>query len=76
MKEGQTGRVISIGGEIRLRKRIMEMGLGRGVNFYIEKYAPLKDPIELIVNGSHVSLRVREAAEIVVEPGEQAGVSK
>lgn len=67
MKEGQTGRIVNVGGEIRLRRRIIEMGLSRGVVFYIEKYAPLKDPLELSVNGNHVSLRVKEAAEITVE---------
>jgi Fe2+ transport system protein FeoA len=71
MKEGQKGRIISVGGEVRLRRRIIEMGIKRGVDFYVEKYAPLKDPLELVVNGSHVSLRVKEAAEITVEPVER-----
>lgn len=66
MKEGQRGRIIHVGGEIHLRRRIMEMGLSRGAEFYIEKYAPLKDPLELSVNGNHVSLRVKEADEITV----------
>lgn len=68
MKEGQSGRIIGVGGEMALRRRIMEMGLTRGSVFYIEKYAPLRDPIELIIKGSHVSLRVREAEAITVEP--------
>ncbi len=75
MKEGQKGRIISVGGEIRLRRRIIEMGLSRGVYFRVEKYAPLKDPLELNVNGNHVSLRVKEAAGIIVEPGDGKGVS-
>lgn len=74
MKEGQKGRIISVGGEVRLRRRIIEMGITRGADFYVEKYAPLKDPLELVVNGSHVSLRVKEAAEILVEPGDEKGV--
>ncbi len=68
MKEGQSGRIIGVGGEMALRRRIMEMGLRRGAVFYIEKYAPLRDPIELVIKGSHVSLRVREAQAITVEP--------
>jgi len=68
MKEGQAGRIVSVGGEIRLRRRLIEMGLTRGALFNIEKYAPLRDPLELVVKGTHVSLRVREAAEIAVEP--------
>ena len=67
MREGQYGRIIRIGGESRLRQRILEMGLTKGSEIYIEKYAPLKDPLELTIRGCHVSLRVKEAAEIDVE---------
>lgn len=67
MKEGQHGRILRVGGESRLRRRILEMGLTKGSDIYIEKYAPLKDPLELSVRGCHVSLRVKEAAEIDVE---------
>jgi Fe2+ transport system protein FeoA len=42
------------------------MGIVKGTDIYIEKYAPLKDPLELIVKGYHVSLRVEEAAKIQV----------
>ena len=70
MKEGQSGRIVSVGGDMRLRRRILEMGLTRGADFYIEKYAPLRDPLELSTRGMHVSLRVSEAMAIVVEPKE------
>jgi Fur family ferric uptake transcriptional regulator len=43
------------------------MGFLQGTEVYVEKYAPLKDPIELILKGYHVSLRVDEAARIQVE---------
>jgi Fur family ferric uptake transcriptional regulator len=43
------------------------MGLIKGTQVYVEKYAPLKDPIELIVKGYHVSLRVEEAAQVILE---------
>jgi Fur family ferric uptake transcriptional regulator len=43
------------------------MGFLRGTEVYVEKYAPLKDPIELILKGYHVSLRVDEAARIEIE---------
>lgn len=43
------------------------MGILKGTDVYVEKYAPLKDPLELIVKGYHVSLRVEEAAQITVE---------
>ena len=67
MKEGQTGKIIRIGGKGALRRRILEMGILKGSEVYVEKYAPLKDPLELIVKGYHVSLRVKEAAQITVE---------
>ncbi|MBW2642299.1 MAG: FeoA domain-containing protein, partial [Deltaproteobacteria bacterium] len=47
--------------------RILEMGIIKGSEIYVEKYAPLKDPVELIVKGYHVSLRVGEAAQITVD---------
>lgn len=67
MKEGQTGRVVHVGGNSALRRRILEMGILKGSELYVEKYAPLKDPMELIVKGYHVSLRVEEAADITVD---------
>ena len=67
MQEGQTGTVAHVGGNGILRRRILEMGIVRGADIHVEKYAPLKDPLELIVKGYHISLRVEEAAQIVVE---------
>ncbi len=66
MMEGQAGTIVKTGGHSLLRRRLLEMGLLKGVDVYIEKYAPLKDPIELIVKGYHVSLRVEEAANITM----------
>ena len=67
MKKGQTGTITRIGGENSLRRRILEMGILKGSEVYVEKYAPLKDPLELIIKGAHISLRVREAAQITVD---------
>ena len=67
MKEGQSATIVRVGGNGILRHRIMEMGILKGTEVYIEKYAPLKDPLELIIKGYHVSLRVKEAAQITVE---------
>jgi len=67
MKEGETGKIIRIGGNGALRRRILEMGLLKNSEVYVEKYAPLKDPIEVIVKGYHLSLRVNEASQIMVE---------
>lgn len=67
MKEGETARIVKVGGNGALRRRILEMGLLKDAEIYVEKYAPLKDPLELIVKGYHISLRVEEAAQITVE---------
>ena len=67
MKEKQTATVVRVGGNGPLRRRILEMGILKGTSIHVEKYAPLKDPVELIVKGYHVSLRVEEAAQITVE---------
>ena len=67
MKEGQTATVSRVGGNGILRRRILEMGILKGTDIYVEKYAPLRDPMELIVKGYHVSLRVEEASQITVD---------
>jgi Fe2+ transport system protein FeoA len=67
LKEGQTAIVVRVLGEGPFRRRLLEMGFLRGTEVYVEKYAPLKDPLELILKGYHVSLRVDEAARIQVE---------
>ena len=67
LKEGQTAVVVRIRGEGPFRRRLLEMGFLRGTTVYVEKYAPLKDPLELVLKGYHVSLRVDEAARIQVD---------
>ena len=66
MKQGLTATVIRVGGNGILRRRILEMGILKGTDIYVEKYAPLRDPLELIVKGYHISLRVEEASQITV----------
>lgn len=67
MEEGQVGVITRVGGDGSFRRRLLEMGFIKGSEIYVEKYAPLKDPIELVIKGYHVSLRVEEAAQITVE---------
>ena len=67
LKEGQSATVVHVGGNGTLRRRILEMGILKGAEVYIEKYAPLRDPLEMIVKGYHISLRVEEAAKIDVD---------
>jgi Fe2+ transport system protein FeoA len=66
MREGDSVTIVKIGGNGALRRRILEMGILKGTEVYVEKYAPLKDPLELIVKGMHISLRVEEAGNIEV----------
>lgn len=66
LRQGQSAIINRIGGKGALRRRILEMGIIKGTEVYVEKYAPLKDPLELIIKGYHVSLRVEEAAQINV----------
>jgi Fe2+ transport system protein FeoA len=66
VKEGCSAVIDRIGGSGPLRRRILEMGMLKGTRVRVEKYAPLKDPMELIVKGAHISLRVEEAAQISV----------
>lgn len=67
VKEGQSAVINRIGSNGALRRRLHEMGILKGTEVYVEKYAPLRDPLELIVKGYHVSLRVEEAAQITVD---------
>ena len=52
LKEGQSAVIDRIGGSGALRRRILEMGIIKGVRVRVEKYAPLRDPLELIVKGT------------------------
>lgn len=72
-REGDVVYVRRVLGAGALRKRLLEMGLTNGERIRIVKYAPLRDPLELTIKDFHVSLRVAEARNIVVEPSVQAG---
>ena len=64
---GQTVKVKKISGEGPVRKRIMDMGITKGVEIFVRKVAPLGDPIEVTVRGYELSLRKVDAEMIVVE---------
>ena len=67
VKIGKTCKVLKVGGEGALRRRIMDMGITKGVEIYVRKVAPLGDPIELRVRGYELSLRKSDAEMIIVE---------
>lgn len=66
-KVGETVRVVKLHGEGALRRRIMDMGITKGVEIYVRKFAPLGDPIELKVRGYELSLRKADAEWIEIE---------
>ena len=66
-KIGQTVRVKKLTGEGAVKRRIMDMGVTKGVEVYIRKVAPLGDPIEITVRGYELSLRKADAELIEVE---------
>ena len=61
---GQTVRVVKLHGEGAVKRRIMDMGLTKGVEVYVRKVAPLGDPIEVTVRGYELSLRKADAEMI------------
>lgn len=67
VKIGRKVRVIKVEGAGAIRRRIMDMGITKGVEIYIRKVAPLGDPIEITVRGYELSLRKQDAQMIVVE---------
>ena len=66
-KVGQTGKVVKLHGEGAVKRRIMDMGITKGVEIYIRKVAPLGDPIEITVRNYELSLRKADAEMIEVE---------
>ena len=67
VKIGARAKVIKVHGEGALRRRIMDMGLTKGVEVYVGKVAPLGDPIEITVRGYELSLRKADAEMIEIE---------
>lgn len=64
---GSTARVVKLHGEGAVKRRIMDMGITKGVEVYVRKVAPLGDPVEITVRGYELSLRKADAEMIEVE---------
>ena len=64
---GKSGRVLTVGGEKVLRRRLLEMGITPRTAVTIKKIAPMGDPIELLLRGYVLSLRLEDAEKIMVE---------
>ena len=66
-KVGDTATVVKLHGTGALKRRVMDMGITKGVEIYVRKVAPLGDPIEITVRGYELSLRKFDAEIIEVE---------
>lgn len=66
-KIGQTVTVVKLHGEGPVKRRIMDMGITKGVQIYVRKVAPLGDPVEVTVRGYELSLRKADADLIEVK---------
>lgn len=67
VKCGQTVKVTKLTGSSPVKRRIMDMGITKGVDIYVRKVAPLGDPVEVTVRGYELSLRKADAEMIEVE---------
>lgn len=67
VKAGETAAVARLHGEGAVKRRIMDMGITKGVEVYVRKVAPLGDPIEITVRGYELSLRKADAEMVEVQ---------
>ncbi len=65
---GKSVRVIKLHGEGAIKRRIMDMGITKGVEIFVRKVAPLGDPMEIAVRGYELSLRKADAEMVEVDP--------
>lgn len=66
LKVGETAEVVKLNGEGAVKRRIMDMGITKGIGIYVRKVAPLGDPVEITVRGYELSLRKSDAEIIEV----------
>ncbi|MFH1864829.1 MAG: FeoA family protein [Candidatus Eisenbacteria bacterium] len=67
LSPGSAALVVAVEGEGAFRMRLMDMGFTKGALVRVIKHAPFGDPIEYCIGGTHVTLRVQEAKEIIVQ---------
>ena len=67
VKIGETVRIVKVHGEGAVKRRIMDMGITKGIDVYVRKVAPLGDPIEITVRSCEFSLRKADAEMIEVD---------
>ncbi len=67
LKPGEKGKITKVIGEGSVYRRILDMGITKGASVEVERVAPFGDPIEVKIKGYHLSLRKKEATNILVE---------
>ena len=67
LKVGQSGQVLTVGGEKALRRRLLDMGITPRTKIAVKKAAPMGDPVELLLRGYVLTLRLEDAEKITVE---------
>ena len=67
LKVGMSGRVLAVGGEKVLRRRLLDMGITPKTIVTVKKTAPMGDPIELLLRGYVLTIRLEDAEKIAVE---------
>lgn len=67
VKVGDTATIVKLHGSGAIKRRIMDMGITKGIEVYVRKVAPLGDPVELTVRGYELSIRKEDAETIEVE---------
>lgn len=67
VSNGSTVKVVKLKGEGAVKRRIMDMGITKGVEIFVRKTAPLGDPVEVTVRGYELSLRKADTEIILVE---------
>jgi Fe2+ transport system protein FeoA len=72
LKPGQKGTIAQVCGNPDFRLRMMEMGFTKGTEVTVVKYAPLSDPVELVIKGYHLTLRKDQASDILIHEPDQA----
>lgn len=68
---GETGLIVNVGGEGKLRRRLLDMGITPGAEIYLRKKAPLGDPLEITLRNYELTLRKTEAALVTLEVKEK-----
>ena len=66
-KVGQTVKVVKLHGEGAVKRRIMDMGITKGIDIYVRRVAPFGDPVEITVRGYELSIRKADAEMVEVE---------